>query len=425
MNTRLDKLIHNKTIRNGGLFSIFSFFKSGVSFILLTILAKYIEPHGYGELSLFNTVLMFLGFVVGLDSAGYMSISYFKKSKDEFRKDFTAICVITVVVSTCFLAFISLASTWLSARLQVSATFLYIGLLIAFLDIFLQMNLDYMRVQEKLSWYGVLSCGYACLNFVLTLYLVVGKGLDWQGRVYAQLACNGIFAIVALAVFTRKRLFSFSASWHRYTTILVWSIPLIPHSATCWIKQGMDRIMINDFHSTADVGLFSFAFSLVNIISIIGAAFNQTNSVNLFQTLSSKSMTDQQKISSLSRKERWFNMVYIVISLAVMVAVLLIIPIAIPNYADALPYFVVLIPFGLAQCIYYVYCNYLFYFSQTKQLMYITFLTALLHFLLSYALTRYSLYFTCLVSVVSQWTVTLLVIRKSKKIISQNFRKER
>ena len=58
---RFHSLIHNKTVRNGGLFAIFSFFNRGISFVLLTILARYISPADYGELSLFNTLITLLG----------------------------------------------------------------------------------------------------------------------------------------------------------------------------------------------------------------------------------------------------------------------------------------------------------------------------------------------------------------------------
>ena len=62
--TRINNLIHSKTVRNGGLFSAFSFFNKGIGFVLLILLAKYIQPSEYGELSLFNTLVSLLGYFV-------------------------------------------------------------------------------------------------------------------------------------------------------------------------------------------------------------------------------------------------------------------------------------------------------------------------------------------------------------------------
>ena len=59
----ISQLRNNKILLKGGLFSLFSFFNQGVGFLLLIILAKYIVPAEYGTLSLFNTIVTFLGFL--------------------------------------------------------------------------------------------------------------------------------------------------------------------------------------------------------------------------------------------------------------------------------------------------------------------------------------------------------------------------
>lgn len=99
INEIFKKVKNNKVLLNGGLFSIFSFFNEGVSFVLLIILAKFIQPDEYGSLSLFNTIVTFLGYFIALSTQGYVSVSYFKTDKDGFRKDFTSIVAICVAVT--------------------------------------------------------------------------------------------------------------------------------------------------------------------------------------------------------------------------------------------------------------------------------------------------------------------------------------
>ena len=110
MNKFINLIKNNKTLKNGGLFSIFSFFNKGISFLLLMILAKYISPAQYGFLSLFNTIVTFLGFTVGLSTAGYLGISYFKNKLAVFKSDLTTIILITTVGSLllCILIILSL-----------------------------------------------------------------------------------------------------------------------------------------------------------------------------------------------------------------------------------------------------------------------------------------------------------------------------
>ena len=65
--------------------------------------------------------------------------------------------------------------------------------------------------------------------------------------------------------------------------MLLWGIPLIPHLATSFVRQGCDRFIINNYYTIEDVGIFSLALNLSNVIAIFGSGFNQSNSINLQQ----------------------------------------------------------------------------------------------------------------------------------------------
>ncbi len=413
---RIKKLFHNKTVRNGGLFAVFSFFNKGISFILLTILARYIAPAEYGELSLFNTLVLLFSYIVGLSTSGYVSVSFFKKEPAKFKQDFSAICVITVLTSIVLCCCLVAFSTPLSKLLKLSTSFLFLGFFISFANTFVNLNLDYFRVKEKLSLYGLLSCSFALLNFLLTLYLVIVKNLNWPGQVFSLLICNLIFSLIALIIFQKNKLLVLPKKWRIYKRIILWGLPIIPHLASGWIKQGLDRYIIADTHSLSEVGLFSFAMTLTSTIIMVGTAFNQTNSVNLYQTLSSNESFDQI-VKTLRRKEKFLASLYLFLVISIMICGFVLIPILMPKYSSCVPYFLILSVYGFFQCIYLLYCNYLFYFDNTKQLMMITFGSSILHLILSLWLTRYSLFYTCFIYVFTIIIVVLLVFLQSRKLL--------
>lgn len=419
---KVNSVLKNKTVRDGGLFSIFSFFNKGIGFVLMVILARYIAPTQYGELSIFNTIAMFLSYFVGLETVGYLSISFFKADKDDFKKDFTSICIITCVVTSLIcLIFIALQSC-LSEWLKVSTSFLLIGIAISFFQVFSRLNLDYLRVNERVSMYGLLSCSFAALNMFITLYLVIVSDLNWQGKVYAELCTTIIYFLISIVCFSKRRLFCISLEWNRYKKIILWGLPIIPHLASDWIKQGLDRYIIESNYTMADVGLFSFALSLAGVMLMVGTAFNQTNSVNLFQTLSSN-LPNEDKIRILKKKEKYFIFLYAICTIAIAFGGCVFIPFLMPKYAIAIPYFAILLIFGMLKCVYFLYANYLFYYNKTKILMYITFGSSIFHLCLSLLFTRYSLYLTCIIYVITQTVITVsvyLLVKKQLKIIFFN-----
>lgn len=108
--------------------------------------------------------------------------------------------------------------------------------------------------------------------------------LSWAGRVYAELFCTLLLGGFGIVYFIKNGFLT--KDFKDYVRpMLVWGIPLIPHLATTFIRQGCDRYIINASHSIADVGLFSFALNLANLISMIGFGFNQSNSVDIYKRL--------------------------------------------------------------------------------------------------------------------------------------------
>lgn len=412
----------SKTTLHASQFSLFSFFNQGVSFLLLIILANYIMPDEYGELSLFNTIVTFLGYFIAMSTTGYESVSYFRKTYDEFRSDFTSIHLISSLVFVFLLVILLVFGSQLSKLLSLPLNFLYIALVISYLSVYMTMVLSYFRVKQEVIKYGIVSCGNAILNFGLTLFFIISLSYSWQGRVYSHLYTNLLIALVALVIYKKYNLiYTKDITKSRIKEILFWGIPLIPHMGAIWIRQGLDRYIIDNFHSTSEVGLFSFALNLVNIIIIIGSSFNNVLSVEIYQTLSAD-LPSMNKKQILYNKSKKIVMIFAGATLLVVAGCSLFIPLLLPAYENAIPYFCVLSMYGFVQCLYFLVVNYLFYYKRNKEIMYTTFGTSILHLILSLLFTRYSLYYTCLIYVIIQILIVSIIFVRSKKILKKELK---
>ena len=418
--TKFERITNNKTLINGSLYSLFSFFGQGCNFLILILVAGYILPADYGKLSIFNTIATFSGYLIGLSTYGYVSISYFRETYSVFRKDFTAIIFIHALSFLVLTLVASLLTENMVKALETTRPLLYYALIISFGNLMFNIHQDYLRIKERLKGYGIWSVGNALLNFILTIIFVISFRQGWLGRIDAQLVCMIIFATLALISFYHTRLFHVNYSWKRYRTILLFGLPMIPHLASLWIKQGLDRYIINYHYSTYEVGIFSFAINLVTVIVMIGSAFNATNSVTLYQILGNKATSSEEKRMALRRQTKTIACVYAVASVVYVLCIVPICYIALPKYTPAVPYFLILCGYGILQCFYFLYCNYMFFYKETKQLMYITFGSSLLHLTLSLLFTQYSLYVTAMIYVLVQALILALVVHYSSKILKEN-----
>lgn len=414
----INRLKGNKTLLNGMLFSIYAFIGRGIAFVLLIILATYIPPADYGKLSLFNTVIMLLGFFMAFSTNGYFGISYFKESKETFHQDFTFIMLMLLltagIVSVVFLSF----GNYLSKLAGISCGLLWWALLIAFVNVPFNMHMDFYRLQEKVGKYGIMNLGNAILNAVFSLILVITFAQGWMGRVNTHIGVAFFFGLIGIVFFINKGFFDFHLHKDRMKMILFWGLPQIPHLATNWLRQGCDQYIINYNYTTQEVGLFSFALNLVGIITMIGMAFNSSNSVTIFQVLS-KEISNVEKKTILKKNTRNIFVVYLGATLLVLFLGYLFVPTVLPKYVGSIPYFTILSVYGFMVCMYFLFCNYLFYYGNTKNLMYITFGSSIIHLSLSLFLTQYSLFYTTLIYVVSQSLCVGLVYGYSRKILAK------
>lgn len=413
---KMEDLIHNKSLMSGVLFSLFSFVNQGLNFLLLLVLANYITPAEYGYLGLFNTVVMVVGYFRVFSTEGYISVAFFSEGEPGIKNTISCIFSTSIITTALLVIILFLFGDKLSEVLDLPLNVLYLSIIICFFTLYSNLNLDYVRIKEKVQLYGTLSCSNALLNFIISLVFVRFLMMGWEGRVYAQSICFFIYGFLGLVIFFYKG-YVRKPNLQYLKSMLIWGIPLIPHLATSFIRQGCDRYIINASHTIEDVGLFTFAFTLTNVITMIGFGFNQSNSVDIYKILGSNDISNEEKGKKIVSLKKTMFIVYSIAALFATVACYIIIPILLPRYEGAMNYFLILALYGFGVCIYLIYTNYLFFFKKTRTIMYITFLSAILHLIISLIATRYSLYYTCIAYVFTQIIVIIMIRHFANNII--------
>lgn len=397
----LNKIRSNRTLLNGALFSAFSFINKGFMFLLLLVLANYISPAEYGYLSLFSTIVVLTGFIICLSSEGYITVSFFQEGQEGVRRSFSVIFFTGITITSLLLLIIMLGGKYLADILELSGQILIIAVLISFFTALVNVNLDYFRIQERVTIYGFLSCGNALLNFIVTIFLIKYLSMSWEGRAFAQLGCSLVFGTIGLYYFYKKNLITLDVKKY-VTPILIWSLPLIPLHVTNFIRQGVDRYIINYHHTIADVGIFSFAINIANAITMIGFGFNQSFSVDIYKILGCESLTNEEKLIKLKKLTRYILLLFLTATIIITIVCYFFVPILLPNYALSINFFIILSVYAFFVCYYLTFTNILYFYKNTGSIMYWSVGSSVLHILLSFLLTRYSLYLTSMLYCFSQ-----------------------
>ena len=209
-------------------------------------------------------------------------------------------------------------------------------------------------------------------------------GFTWEGRVFSQLSVSIISIFFCLIVLYKSNYIKLAFSIDLYKSALFFGLPLIPHAIGGWLTTWADRFIINKLVGLHDSGVYTVAVQLVQIIVIIQLAINTAFIPWLYENLKNNL---KLKIVKLSYK------LFIAIF-----AFSLLFAIFAPNLLhffigkDFRPSIKYVFWLSIAQgikTIYYLTCNYIFYSGKTYLIAISTFLSAIIHFLLTYFFIKY------------------------------------
>lgn len=421
----ISKYFNNKIIRNGIIFSFFSFFNSGISFFLVLILARYLSPTEYGYLNLFTTITAILSLLMTLNTSSYFSVSYFKLEKKDLQKILSGVVLVLLGVSFSLTVLILLFSRVSAQYIGLGYKYQLLALLICFFQAFITLRLEVWRLEEKPILYGVFSSLLSALNLGITLLFVIYFQAGWIGRVDSFIIVTTFFSLISLISLIKERQIERTKPSKKILhEALSYGLPLIPHSISTWVRQGGDRYLINYFLGVTQLGYFSFAFNVYNIILILGAAFNATYSVNIYKILSKDAKTG---IITLRKQIKIMCFFFIIASMSIFLFIYFLIPIFFPKYEPSTKYLLPLIMAGLFQCLYLCFVNFLFFYKKTQKLMYITVSVSIFHFILSFFLTKYGMIYTAYITMFTNFLIFIIVAIYANKYIKFkifNFRKK-
>ena len=295
-------------------------------------------------------------------------------------------------------------------------------MLICYLQVYHTTSLNVWRIEEKPVSFGTYSLSNVLCNFGFTLFFVVGLHMGWIGRVYAWVGLGLLYTAIAMGFLIKRNYMTLARpQMAEFKEALRYGLPLMPHDASFWLKQGLDRYIVNYFWNAAAVGYLSFALNLSAIIAVFGAAFNQANSVNIYKKLAGGYLNAK---STLLRMNRMMTLAFLGIAVCGAFIAIGIIYFFSPKYMPSLQY---ILPVSLAayfQCLYLLWVNYLFYYKKTARLMTITVSTGLLQATLSLWLTRYGVIYTAYISMAIVLLTFLLVRRETLKTLRDEELKE-
>ncbi|HSQ43857.1 MAG TPA: oligosaccharide flippase family protein, partial [Ginsengibacter sp.] len=229
-------------------------------FYLLTPYFTYkLSSTGYGDMSILYAAIPFLNviFTYGIET------TYFRfASKEEYKKDIYSTATISILCSTILLTSILILSRASFAhllRLDNHPEFITYSALIIGLDTLTTLPFAKLRLDQRPRKYALIRVSTIILQILITYFLIsvcpsVAKENPYGfiatfykpgygvGYVIIANLCASFFALLLL----RKEFFAFEFKFNKrvWTTMMVYSLPLLIVGFGGMINETFDRIML-------------------------------------------------------------------------------------------------------------------------------------------------------------------------------------
>lgn len=359
---------------------------AAIPFFLLPVLTRALTPAEYGTIAMFGVVVSLLAAFTGLSVHGAVGIRYFEQDKFDLPT-YVATCLMILGISTtAVLAAVSLTSAWLEEFTKLPGIWLLIAVLVSGAQFVIQIRLTLWQSAGQPWKYGTLQIAQSALNAGLSLWLVLGLKLSWEGRLSGQVLATFVFLLIAIWSLRIAKLVKFPASREYTRNALQFGLPLIPHTLGGVMIAMVDRFMISNMLDVSKTGIYTVALQFGMILGLLTDSFNRAFAPWLFERL-------KRKNSQLERGIVRYTYLHFVVvfSLAILMGVFA--PQALAFLAgekfhqasDAVIYIALGFAFG---GMYYMVTNYVFFVGRTGSLAVITFLSGILNVVTTYVLIK-------------------------------------
>ncbi|WP_312390633.1 hypothetical protein [Chryseobacterium sp.] len=256
-----------KKINSASIYLVSRYFVYGVQFLNSLLIALYLGPFYLGIWGFFNLILQYTEQInLGIANANnvFLSIGKNKKTYNSYLVGNSIIqlgIVSFIIISGLFIIFYYFQ---IGTEYNIKEFFIPIAI-ITFTTYINSLLLNIMRVYDKLTLIIIAQAFYPLLT--LFVLLLVKKEILLESLVYSYLVSNLILTIIFLYYNPIKIRYNFDKDL--FYVILNKAIPLFLYNCFFYLIMISTRTAVSLNYSVAEFGIFTFTFSLSNIVLLL------------------------------------------------------------------------------------------------------------------------------------------------------------
>ena len=258
-----------RLMRDGVVYALAAMVSRGVTFLLVPVYTRMLDPAHYGALELILTAGLLVNLVVALEVGQGLAREWAEQPDDARRRSLASTALtFTVLAHVVFLGFALVASAALTQALLGSRSFeaeLRAGL------VFVAVNAVFLQLQNQFRW-GLRARSYAAVSVlygVLTLVLGAGLGRTFglEGILWGQaLAASASCAASLILLRGQVRI---ALDRPQLARMLRFSLPLVPSGVAIFASFYVNRLILATLATLPEVGILGVGQRVAAVTTLL------------------------------------------------------------------------------------------------------------------------------------------------------------
>lgn len=255
-------------------FSIGTWSKALISFIITPIISYLIVPEEFGKASMY-TLVYNVSLIISIAGLDHTFVRFYNEVENEKRKELLWECL-----SLPFLFSFLISSLFISIERKISIILFrnyypFVGWLLSLsliTGVFQRFNELSIRMQKRGLAFSTIQIISSIFNVITIILYANFISADFYAIVAGQLVGNIVAVSYGFSIDKENRKFSRlrATNIRKYIT---YGLPFMPTNLITWLFTSMDRISLRRFSTLDEIGLYTAAFKLVSIMNLIQAGF--------------------------------------------------------------------------------------------------------------------------------------------------------
>lgn len=279
-------------------FLVCSVLQKGISVITTPIFTRLLSTAEYGQFNVFNSWLSVVSVFVTFNLCAGVYTMGIVKFKDDERAFTSSLQGLTFSMCVCWTAVYLLFHDFWNSLFQLTTVQMLAMLVLIWTSALFNFWMTTQRNQYKYKLLIIVTLIVSVLKPVIGIIFVINAEDKVTARILGlalvELICYPCFFFIQMK---RGKKF-YSKKYWKYAVLF--NFPLIPHYLSNTILGSSDRIMIQRMAGEAEAGIYSLAYSIAQLMSMVNDALNKTMSPWLYQKIRDKKYTDISKVVYIS-----------------------------------------------------------------------------------------------------------------------------